>query len=185
VCSHVNSDNPPFWYAFEYGSVHIAIVSSEHSLEHGSKQWLWLTRQLASVDRCKTPWLLLAIHRPLYVVKPHHANRRVAKHLRDELEDVLVKYGVDAVLSGHIHNFSRTCPVIGGKCVPHDKGGILHVITGSGGHTLSKIGKHQDKWLAYARREFGFSRIQVCLCCCASLCYMLSLICVLKAGGAS
>ncbi len=30
--------NPPFWYAFEYGSVHFSIVSSEHDLTRGSEQ---------------------------------------------------------------------------------------------------------------------------------------------------
>jgi hypothetical protein len=155
-------NNPPFWYGFEYGSVHVAIISSEHSLQHGSTQWNWLAKHLASVDRCKTPWLLLAIHRPLYVVKPHHTNRWVARHLRAELEDMLVKYGVDAVLSGHIHNYSRSCPIIGGKCVSHADGGILHVIAGTGGHKLSKLKTKQKKWVAYAVREFGFSRIRVC-----------------------
>lgn len=30
--------NPPFWYAFEYGSVHFSIISSEHDLTRGSEQ---------------------------------------------------------------------------------------------------------------------------------------------------
>lgn len=118
-------------------------------------------RHLAAVDRCRTPWLLFGIHRPMYVVKPHHANRRVAKHLRRSVEDLLVKYGVDAVLSGHVHSYSRSCTVIDRECVVHEKGGVLHVIAGSGGHKLSKIKKHQPEWVAAAEREFGFVRIKV------------------------
>ena len=37
----------------------------------------WLQRDLESVDRCVTPWLILLIHRPLYVVHPHKSNRVV------------------------------------------------------------------------------------------------------------
>ena len=37
----------------------------------------WLLRDLKSVDRCVTPWLVLLIHRPMYVVHPHKSNRIV------------------------------------------------------------------------------------------------------------
>lgn len=70
-------ENAPFWYSYDHGSAHFVVVSSEHSLKHGSDQWQWLQAHLPTVDRCKTPWLILAIHRPLYVIHPHHANRKV------------------------------------------------------------------------------------------------------------
>lgn len=160
-CRGEAGENAPFWYSFDYGSVHFTIVSSEHSLEPGSEQYRWLVRHLAAVDRCITPWLVVGSHRPLYVIKPHHENRRVGKHLRKSLEDVLVKYGVDALLSGHVHSYSRTCPVIDKTCTPFAAGGVLHVIAGSGGHKLSKIKAEQYGWLAAAEREFGFVRILV------------------------
>lgn len=37
----------------------------------------WLKRDLQLVDRCVTPWVVLAMHRPMYVVYPHKSNRRV------------------------------------------------------------------------------------------------------------
>lgn len=30
--------NPPFWYSFEYGSVHFTVISTEHDLTRGSDQ---------------------------------------------------------------------------------------------------------------------------------------------------
>jgi hypothetical protein len=45
------ADNAPFWYSFEYGSVHFTVLSSEHALEPGSKQHRWLADDLANVDR--------------------------------------------------------------------------------------------------------------------------------------
>ena len=30
--------NAPFWYSYDYGSVHFTVISTEHSLEHGSAQ---------------------------------------------------------------------------------------------------------------------------------------------------
>lgn len=57
--------NPPFWYSFEYGTVHFTMLSSEHDLSAGSKQARWLAADLAGVDRCRTPWLVVALHRPM------------------------------------------------------------------------------------------------------------------------
>ena len=170
---HVDA-NPPFWYSYEYGSVHFTVISTEHSLEQGSDQYKvgkprighlsawdthllqpvsgvsmrrlqlrrvcmsstlpgrpcissaplartfsgngmwgvlvprllpevrlrrlracvshaavssdgcapmalqWLERDFRRVDRCTTPWLVVAMHRPMYVVYPHKANRIVA-----------------------------------------------------------------------------------------------------------
>ena len=42
----------------------------------------WLERDLQLADRCSTPWLVLSMHRPMYVVYPHKSNRIVADHLR-------------------------------------------------------------------------------------------------------
>lgn len=118
---------PPFWYSFDYGSVHVSVVSSEHDLSPGSRQAQWLEDDLASVDRCATPWLVLAIHRPLLVVLPHKSNRYVGDHLRAFLDPLLRKYRVDAAVSGHVHAYYRSCPVVasagGGEDEGSDEGG--------------------------------------------------------------
>lgn len=43
--------NAPFWYGFDYGSVHFTVISTEHSLVPGSRQYEWLEDDLAAVDR--------------------------------------------------------------------------------------------------------------------------------------
>lgn len=44
-------DNAPFWYSFDYGSVHFTTISTEHALAPGSRQYEWLAADLAAVDR--------------------------------------------------------------------------------------------------------------------------------------
>lgn len=44
-------DNAPFWYGFDYGSVHFTMLSTEHSLVPGSRQYSWLEQELEGVDR--------------------------------------------------------------------------------------------------------------------------------------
>ena len=42
------------------------MMSTEHDMGNGSRQYLWLEKDLQNVDRVKTPWIILAGHRPMY-----------------------------------------------------------------------------------------------------------------------
>jgi hypothetical protein len=43
--------NAPFWYSFDYGSVHFTVISTENDLSPGGIQHAWLQEDLAAVDR--------------------------------------------------------------------------------------------------------------------------------------
>ncbi|KAK6928842.1 Calcineurin-like phosphoesterase domain, ApaH type [Dillenia turbinata] len=47
-------------------SVHFTIISTEHGWSENSEQYEWMRKDKASVDRSKTPWLILLGHRPMY-----------------------------------------------------------------------------------------------------------------------
>ncbi|PSC73373.1 inactive purple acid phosphatase 2 [Micractinium conductrix] len=155
------ASNPPFWFSYSHGSVHFVVISTEHDLRPGSKQHRWLELDLSRVDRCTTPWVIVGMHRPMYVVYPHKSNRIVGDHLRDQLEDLFNEYQVDLVLSGHVHSYSRTCNVLKERCVPADEGGMTHIIVGCAGHKLTDISYAQEVWLEYAAVRFGYGRITV------------------------
>jgi hypothetical protein len=61
-----DNGNSVFWYGFGSHSLYTVVVSAEHSLEAGAPQRVWLQDQLAAVNRSSFPWLMLAIHRPVY-----------------------------------------------------------------------------------------------------------------------
>ena len=42
------------------------MMSTEHDMGKGSRQYSWLEKDLQNVDRVKTPWVILAGHRPMY-----------------------------------------------------------------------------------------------------------------------
>ncbi|KAL4448559.1 hypothetical protein ABPG75_005778 [Micractinium tetrahymenae] len=144
-----------------HGSVHFVVVSTEHDLSSGSRQHRWLERDLRHVDRCMTPWVVLGMHRPMYVVYPHKSNRVVGDHLRAQLEGLLNDYQVDLVVSGHVHSYSRTCNVLDEECVPADEGGMTHIIAGCAGHKLTDVSHDQEPWLEYAAVRFGYGRVTV------------------------
>jgi hypothetical protein len=60
------------------------------------EQYQWLVKDLESVDRCKTPWIIAMSHKPMYStqVQAYQANIRAA------FEDLLLKNNVDVYLSG-------------------------------------------------------------------------------------
>jgi hypothetical protein len=57
--------------------------------------------------------------------------------LRDLLEPLLLRSGVDVMLAGHIHAAQRTCRMARGKCVGNDESGITHVTNGASGMAFS------------------------------------------------
>jgi hypothetical protein len=59
-------------------------------------QYQWLQKDLAAIDRTKTPWVIAMTHRPMYSsqVSSYQADIRAA------FEDLLLQYGVDVYLSG-------------------------------------------------------------------------------------
>lgn len=46
--------------------VHFIMISTEHDLSPGTRQYKWLEQDLKSIDRSKTPWVIIGGHRPMY-----------------------------------------------------------------------------------------------------------------------
>jgi len=154
------TDNAPFYYSFDYASVHFTMISTEHDISPGSQQYKWLARDLAAVDRCVTSWLVVGLHRPMYVVYPHKDNAIVGDHIRDYIESLLLEYAVDITLAGHVHTYYRTCDVREGECM-EDGSGLVHYVIGTAGHKLSDKSEEQKEWLAGDANEWGFLRLDV------------------------
>mmetsp|Transcript_35139 Transcript_35139/g.91248 ORF Transcript_35139/g.91248 Transcript_35139/m.91248 type:complete len:550 (+) Transcript_35139:375-2024(+) len=151
----------PFWYEFSYGTAHFIMISSEHPMDTSSPQYAWLKSALKRVDRCVTPWLVVAFHRPMYVPHPHKGNTRVGKHLRREFEHLLSKYNVDVAINGHVHSYLRTCPLYNKECLGRDVGGVVHLVIGTGGHKLSDASHNQAHWAESVLVVPGYGRFDI------------------------
>src|SRR5690348_2241694 len=46
----LDTDFGIFWYSFNYGNIHIIMMSTEHDYTPGSKQYKWLEQDLKSVS---------------------------------------------------------------------------------------------------------------------------------------
>ncbi|KFY96693.1 hypothetical protein V500_02329 [Pseudogymnoascus sp. VKM F-4518 (FW-2643)] len=124
-----------FWYSFDHGMAHYIQLDTETDLGHGfigpdepggvagedsgpfnsimNAQTTWLQKDLAAVDRIKTPWVIVAGHRPWYLSYAN-VSKTICWTCKDVFEPLLLEYGVDLVISGHAHLYQRSAPIANG-----------------------------------------------------------------------
>ncbi|KAG2446949.1 hypothetical protein HYH02_008103 [Chlamydomonas schloesseri] len=157
------------WYALEYGPVFFLQYSTEHRFGPGSEQYQFIVKTLASVDRRRTPWLVVGGHRPIYVASTNanwpDGDQPVAQSLRDTYEDLYKQYKVDLTLQGHHHTYQRTCALYRGACQPPAADGSqtapVHLIIGHAGAGLSlNVADPPPAWLEHLGLWWGYMRME-------------------------
>jgi len=147
-----------FWYSFDYGSMHVIHMSTEHDFTPLSPQYQWLVQDLNAVDRSVTPWLVLAGHRPMYTSEDYQADYTVSVYMQAAFEDVIHQFGVDIAVWGHYHAYERTCAVFNQTCQPD---GTTHIVVGTAGMELDNVDWMPRDWSVRHCNEFGYGRIRI------------------------
>ncbi|KAJ0038389.1 hypothetical protein Pint_23840 [Pistacia integerrima] len=157
------------WYSIEQGPVHFTVISTEHDWSLNSEQYQWMKKDMASVDRSKTPWLIFTGHRPMYSSSGGLLN--VDKFFVHEVEPLLLQSKVDLVLFGHVHNYERTCSVFQSICLAmptKDANGTdtydhssykapVQAVIGMAGFKLDKF-TNNEIWSLSRISKFGYLR---------------------------
>jgi len=91
------------YYSFKapQGSVRFFALNSNYM---DKAQLAWLEKELSASD---SGWKIAFFHHPLYSSGDKHGADEV---LREQLEPLFLKYGVDLVLTGHEHFYERIKP---------------------------------------------------------------------------
>ncbi|KAJ0392828.1 hypothetical protein P43SY_009672 [Pythium insidiosum] len=167
--------NGVFWYSFDTGLVHHVVVSTEHDYTPGSRMYNWLVSDLGRVDRRRTPWVFLYVHRPMYCSEQYELDYKLSLFIRQSLETLCGIYGVDVVFSGHYHAYERTCPVFQEMCLseplPETWGpgrealekalAPVHIMAGSAGAYVDDADYYPVTWSRRALKEYGYGRVHV------------------------
>ncbi|KAL7666179.1 Purple acid phosphatase [[Candida] zeylanoides] len=169
------------WYSFDYGLVHYVQFDTETDFPSGlsgpeskapngnfaatNAQLDWLRRDLASVNRTRTPWVIAAGHRPWYVAGSG------CKDCQTAFEATLVEFGVDVVVAGHVHNYERIGPIgLGAKIDPNglaNPSAPWYILNGIGGHYdgVDALDYPLPPYVRYAQDSaYGWSRFTVHNC---------------------
>eukprot|EP00428_Durinskia_dybowskii_P067947 CAMPEP_0170369172 /NCGR_PEP_ID=MMETSP0117_2-20130122/7843_1 /TAXON_ID=400756 /ORGANISM="Durinskia baltica, Strain CSIRO CS-38" /LENGTH=459 /DNA_ID=CAMNT_0010623877 /DNA_START=1 /DNA_END=1380 /DNA_ORIENTATION=+ len=159
------------YYSFESGLVHWVMISgycqemktvyTQPCLAEGSPQMNWLTKDLAGVDRTKTPWVIAVFHQPYVNSNDAHSMDTEGAPMQKAVEDVLNQYKVDLVFSGHVHAYERSCQVYQYECTP---GAPYYITIGDGGN-LEGLAETwlepQPAWSSFRQASYGFGELRV------------------------
>ena len=145
-------------------------INGNWSDNNAYEQVQWLKKDLAAVDRTKTPWVIAMSHRPMYSSEVSSYQRNV----RNAFESILLAGGVDAYFSGHIHWYERMWPigrsaidtssVVDNTTYLTNPGtSMLHIVNGMAGNIESHSTISNSSILNITavldQRHYGFSKI--------------------------
>lgn len=135
-----STNGDQLYYSLDWGPAHLAFLDSNSDAVPGGGQLRWLEADLASARSRAIPWLVLILHEPVYTVGPYSLSEFQSRIL---VEQVVDRFEVDLVLSGHDHNYQRSHPVRAGVVVDgwQDRElasprGTVYLVTGGGGGLL-------------------------------------------------
>lgn len=141
-----NPEDTERYHSFDWGNAHFVALDSElyYDDEGGDpgRQKAWLERDLGET---RQPWKFVFFHRPPYSSSEHGSDLVV----REDLEPILARHGVDLVFNGHDHDYERTVQIKG----------VTYVVTGGGGTDLYEAG--ESEWTAFSRSAHHAVRVRV------------------------
>lgn len=144
------------FFSFETGLTHIIFLNPYTTTGINSLQYKWLLSDLKSVDRKKTPWVIIVTHCPWYNSNKAHQNETQTVLMRETFEPIFYKYKVNLVFTGHVHAYERTYPVYQDKI---DLTGPIYIVIGNGGNNEGHASTYLDKpnWSAYRNgTQYGY-----------------------------
>ena len=120
---------PDGYYSFDVGRWHVLALNSTIPMSPRSKQGRWVAADLeANQAKCT----LAFMHHPRFSSGPHSK----AFSTRDVFP-LLVKGGVDIVISAHDHIYERFSPMLADGSL--DKAGVRQFVVGTGGNMLYPV----------------------------------------------
>ncbi|KAL3631217.1 prolyl aminopeptidase [Castilleja foliolosa] len=155
------------YYSFDSGVVHFVHISTETNFLSGSKQYEFLKNDLESVDRVKTPFVIVQGHRPMYTTSYETRDKPFRERLLEHLEPLFVKNNVSLALWGHVHRYERFCPLSNFTC---GSSGTVHMVIGMAGQDWQPVWQPRPDHLndpifpqplrsMYRGGEFGYVRL--------------------------
>ena len=147
------------YYGKEVGPMHVIALCSYAGFNESSPQYQWLKSYLlTSIDREKTPWLIAMMHVPFYNSNSGHWME--GELMRLSMEPLLYEYGVDVVISGHVHSYERTSAVYNNEL---DECGPTYLNVGDGGNYEGVYVPWRDPevWTVFRESSFGIGRMTI------------------------
>lgn len=159
------------YFSVNVGLVHFVVIDTdawtyEEVFDLAPVIYTWLDNDLKSVDRARTPWVVMLGHRLMYCTKSedgecHGEAEAIRYGIRGAqwgVEQLLLRHGVDVFLGGHTHHNEVTWPVKEGKETQKDymnPRAPVHIQTGMAGvHEADLFDVPQASWEQWRDMEY-------------------------------
>jgi hypothetical protein len=146
------------YFSWNSGPVHFISVCSFNpaGFSTSTPLMVWLSGDLAAVDRSVTPWIAVSVHAPWYNSNTEHQGD--GEPARVAMEAMFIAAGVSVVFSGHVHAYERSYPVNNNKVVAMGPGSMTHFNIGDGGADLYTGWEKTPAWSAVHSATWGHGR---------------------------
>ncbi|GMI10339.1 hypothetical protein TrLO_g9868 [Triparma laevis f. longispina] len=163
-----NGEAPNNWfYSHDFGNVHFVAIDIEIYFDYPdmvAAQEAFVDADLAEVDRAKIPWIIVHGHRPLYCSCNEDCDE-AAQTVRDGMEEIFYKHGVDMYICGHEHNYERMYDVYKNETskTTVNPPATTYVVTGDAGgpEEHESFTRPQPDMAAFRTDAYGYSRMTV------------------------
>jgi Calcineurin-like phosphoesterase len=130
------------YYSFVGGNVRFFALDSNRM---DAKQLAWIE---TSLREAREDWKICYFHHPLYSSAARHGP---ATGLRQVLEPIFVKHGVNVVFAGHDHVYERLNP----------QQGIVHFVSGAGGKLRRGSMRPTEQTAAFFDQDRSFMLVEI------------------------
>jgi len=132
-----------YYWSYDYGPAHIAVVDEYIDYSTGSAQRIWLENDLANTTK---EWKFIISHDPGWSAGGHPDNTDIQTYIHP----LCVTYDVDIYFAGHNHYYAR-CGV----------DGIKYITTGGGGAPLSSPDPEYTQYVEACLQANHFCKIDI------------------------
>ena len=104
------------YYSYDYNGVHFTVLNTNDMPDKklGEEQLAWMKKDISGSD---AQWKILVLHKALYANGIYYKDKET-ENLRNQLSALLPYLGVDLVLEGHNHVYTRTGAMNANAVVP-------------------------------------------------------------------
>jgi hypothetical protein len=159
------------YYTYRYGNAFVLVMSQEVPYRNDSKQFDFVVNSLSKASSDPdVDWIIVVSHTPFYnspSVRPDFGT------LRNTYHELFEEHGVDLVLSGDVHNYERTHPIVfnddeSDSPIPTSTNGETHVdpegqifvTVGTGGHSIYPF-HGKNPYIVTQFEGYGFLDIRI------------------------
>jgi hypothetical protein len=143
--------------------MHVIALNAYADSNSSSLQYRWLEEYMETkINRARTPWVVVMVHAAWYCSNSVHWKE--AERMRLAMEPLLYSYGVDIVLSGHVHAYERTSAVYLEEV---NDCGMSYLVLGDGGNYEAEVTPWRNvstptgmpAWSVFRESSFGVGEL--------------------------